>query len=279
MLEGLANKSRSNLDGQLDMFSTVSVNAPSNFGSSFEYPMIAEFSTRDLLMQEKEASGMYFSGHLLDGYSKNVEAVKHIPLSEFVPDSEGDISFKDRQRVTVVGIINSVSPKTTKKEERMAFFTLEDRYASVGCIIFPAQFLKHSQHIRMDNAVIIEGNVSFRDEEDIQIIVSDVTPLTDNSLYVPPVPTEAKASVKEPEITENIPAKRPKKLYLRVSGRESREFMKAVNLIDIFEGATQVVFYTMEDKNYFSYSRPIAASDFVISELKLILGDENVVFK
>ena len=55
--------------------------------------------------------------------------------------------------------------------------------------------------------------------------------------------------------------------------------MKAVNLIDIFEGVTQVVFYTMDDKNYFSYSRPIAASDFVISELKALLGDGNVVLK
>ncbi len=276
MLEGLSNKSRSNLVGQLDMFSTVSANSQSDFGSSFEYPMIAEFSTRDLLMQEKEASGMYFSGHLLDSYSRNVEAVKHVPLSEFVPDSEGDISFKDRQRVTVVGIINSISPKTTKKEERMAFFTLEDKYSSVGCIIFPAQFLRHSQHIRIDNALIIEGNISFRDEDDVQIIVSDVMPLTDNALYDPPAPTDARTSVKAPE---KAPAPRPKRLFLRVSGRESREFMKAVNLIDIFEGTTQVVFYTMDDKNYFSYSRPIAASDFVISELKAILRDENVVLK
>ena len=144
--------------------------------------------------------------------------------------------------------------------------------------------MKYSSHIRIDNAVIIEGNVSFRDEDDVQIIVSSVTPLTDNALYIAPErPTildnpdrEKKNEVKS---SLNASASRPKRLFLRVSGRESREFMKTVNLIDIFEGQTQVVFYTADDKNYFSYSRPIAASDFVISELKEILGDDNVVIK
>jgi DNA polymerase-3 subunit alpha len=277
MLDGLASRNRSNLDGQLDMFSAVAQNTQS-IASSYDYPMIAEFPMRELLMQEKEASGMYFSGHILDGYSKNISAVKHTPLSDFAKDENGDTAFSDRQKVTVVGVVTSISAKTTKKEERMAFFTLEDKYSSIDCIAFPSQYARCSSEIRVDNAVIIEGNVTFRDEDELQIIVSAVKPLTENTLYI--------ESARTDEIkNEGVKAKaapapqKPKRLYLRVPARESREFVKAVNLIDIFEGATQVVFYAMDEKSYFSYSRPIYASEFVVNELCELLGRENVILK
>ena len=277
MLEGLANRNRSNLDGQLDMFSQISQSSASAY-SSVEYPMIAEFPMRELLMQEKEASGMYFSGHILDGYSKNIAAVKHVPLSDFARDETGETQFSDRQRVSVVGVITAISAKTTKKEERMAFFTLEDKYTSIDCIVFPSQYSRCSADIRVDNAVVIEGNVTFRDEDEIQIIVSTVKPLTENSLYIEEPPKGKEAPIASEKREAPAPQK-PKKLYLRVSGRESREFMKAVNLIDIFEGGTQVIFYCMDEKSYFSYSRAINASDFVIGELVALLGAENVILK
>ena len=277
MLEGLANRSRSNLAGQLDMFSFVSQSAPA-ITSSYEYPMIAEFSIRELLTQEKEVSGMYFSGHILDGFSRNIADVDHTPLSDFKRDDEGETHFSDRQRIVVVGLITSISAKTTKKEERMAFFKLEDKYSSVECIAFPTQFSRCSHEIRPDNAVIVEGNVTFRDEDEPSIIISSIKPLMDNASYVPaPKPEKAEAVVdKKPVVTE---APKAKKLYLRVPARESEQFMKAVNLIDIFEGGTQVIFYPMDEKSYFSYSRPINASEFVISELRALLGEGNVVFK
>lgn len=279
MLDGLASRNRSNLDGQLDMFSQVAQTSQS-LASSYEYPMIAEFSMRELLMQEKEASGMYFSGHILDGYSKNIAAVKHTPLSEFAKDENGDTNFSDRQRVSVIGVITAISAKTTKKEERMAFFTLEDKYSSIDCIIFPNQYAKFSTSVRVDNAVLIEGNVTFRDEDELQIIVSSVKPLTENALYIEETATEKREAASVPQKVKETPAPpKSKKLYLRVPARETREFMKAVNLIDIFEGNTQVIFYRMDEKSYFSYSRPIAASEFVIHELCELLGEENVILK
>ncbi len=271
MLEGLANRNRSNLLGQLDMFSAMSGSAQAA-SAAFEYPNIPEFSVKDLLMQEKEAGGMYFSGHILDSYSRHIENIKHTPLSEFASDDDGDAPFKDRQKVTVIGVISSVSTKTTKKEERMAFFNLEDKYSTLGCIIFPSQFAKFSSLIHVDIAVAVEGNVTFRDEDEIEIIVSNVTPLTENSLYI----DEPKREVKSPE---PAPQNKPKKLYLRVPSRNSDEFKKAVNLVDIFDGSTPVVFYSADTSSYFSYSRGINISDYVAEELSHLLGGKNVILK
>ena len=271
ILDGLQNRSRSNIAGQLDMFSGAMQSTQSAL-ASFEYPMIAEFPMKELLMQEKEASGLYFSGHILDGFSKHISSIKHTPLSEFVAE-DGECALKERQSVKVTGIITALTAKTTKKEERMAFVTLEDKYASIECIVFPKQFLRVSKNLEVDTAVVIEGNVAFRDEEKAQIIVSSVERLVDNSLYVEmPEKTEESAPV-------NTETPKAKKLYLRIKGRESREFMKAVNLIDIFEGSTQVVFYQTDEKSYFSYSRGINADEFVIGELVSLLGKENVILK
>lgn len=281
MIEALANRGRGNLEGQLDMFSAIAPNDVMRKNTAFEYPMIAEFPVRELLMQEKEASGMYFSGHLLDSYSKNLADLDTTPISEFVPDDSGDSPFKDRQRVTVAGIISAVTQKTTKKDERMAFFTLEDKFASVGCIAFPKQYASLSGNIHIDSAVVIEGNVTFRDEDEIQIVVSSVAPLAENSSYVPEVkPKNPPESTAQAAPKPSTPApEKPKRLFLRVPNRESKEFLKAVNLIEIFEGYTQVVFYRMDEKSYFTYSSGIAVSDFVLAELKNTLGDGNVIFK
>ena len=160
------------------------------------------------------------------------------------------------------------------KEERMAFFTLEDKFASIGCIAFPQQYARLSGNIHIDSAIVIEGNVTFRDEDEIQIVVSSVSPLADNATYVPSEKTPEKKE--EPPVVKND---KPKRLFLRVPDRESREFVKAVNIIDIFDGYTQVVFYRMDEKSYFTYSSGIALSEFVMNELRAILGEDNVIYK
>ena len=283
MIDGLANRGRGGLEGQLDMFSAIPSDDAFRKSTAFEYPMIPEFPVRELLMQEKEAGGMYFSGHLLDSYSKNLADINTTPLSEFVPDESGDSRFKERQKVRVAGVISAVTAKTTKKDERMAFFTLEDKFASVGCIAFPKQYITVSGNIHIDSAVIVEGNVTFRDEDEIQIVVSSVEHLVEDSAYVPAVKPKTEPVVRQNQESERRAAtpapEKPKRLFLRVPDRESREFLKAVNLIDIFEGYTQVVFYRMDEKSYFTYSSGITVTNFILDELKNVLGEGNVIFK
>lgn len=73
------------------------------------------------------------------------------------------------------------------------------------------------------------------------------------------------------------------KVYLRVEHTDERDrlFKKAENLVYIFcDGLAEVIFY---DKSTSEYKRlsgiKLAASPFVINELKALLGDDNVVIK
>ena len=72
----------------------------------------------------------------------------------------------------------------------------------------------------------------------------------------------------------------PTKIYLRVPDMECDKFKYAKNLVDIFnEGSLSVIFYDSSTKKYSEYSQKMYCSDYVISELKKLLGEENCILK
>ena len=89
MLDRKAERNRANLEGQMDMFSLGPGTAPADTGTV--YPQVRPFTTRERLLQEREASGMFFSGQLLDDYSRCVGSLSVMPILRLAPpaDAEG----------------------------------------------------------------------------------------------------------------------------------------------------------------------------------------------
>ena len=145
------------------------------------------------------------------------------------------------------------------------------------------------QHIYIDAAVLIEGNLSVSDDEAPKIIASSISDLIDNDSFVKPSPdVTAPASNRQ---TSSPPPKQSssaaagnelnsvRKIFLRVPNMNGLQYQKALNIVDIFEGSTQVIFYNTEENKYVSYSNGISLSQVVLSELYNIVGKENVVLK
>ncbi len=255
-------KSRNNLAGQLDMFSMLS--AESNISPSFKYPNIPERPAKELLKMEKEVAGMYFSGNLLDSYSMHISKLSAKNISDILDDPD---SF-DKSSVNIVGMITSVTVKITKKNDKMAFITLEDKYGEIECILFPSQLQRFSATIQEDTAVLVEGNVSLREDEDAKILVNKILPLTENNAYEDKQTTSFKA----------LPASYTK-LYLRVPNSTELTFTKAKNIVDNSKGTTPVIFYDSSVSKYFNYEKGIALTTQNYNLLIDILGEENVVLK
>ena len=201
MMDTLAAKNRANLAGQMDMFSMLDDTATP--APVFIYPEIRPYTLREMLMLEKEASGMFFSGQLLDDYSKCVEALSPMQIATITARAEGgeDDSppLPDRARVKIAGIISGVTHKTTKRDERMAFFTVEDAAGVIECLAFPKIFTQYDEIIKMDHAVFVEGNLSVREEETPKILVSTMGLLVDNAHFNGiPKPAEKPAPKAEP---------------------------------------------------------------------------------
>ena len=218
MIDTRAAKNRANLEGQMDMFAMLEGGEDlSTQASTFDYPDVPEYTLREKLMLEKEASGMFFSGQLLDDYSKCVEGLSPISISEIIPTDadEEDIAaslLPDKTRVRVAGIITSVTQKTTRKDERMAFFTIEDSAGEIECLAFPKVYSQDGDMIKADNAVFVEGNLSVREDEAPKILVSTLGLLVDNAHYrespkaMPPAPTPHPG---RPAASANAEAKAP----------------------------------------------------------------------
>ncbi len=278
LIEIAQQKDRNNIAGQLDMFSAMP--AVKESVPSFSYPDLPEFSLREKLLLERECSGMYFSGHLLDSYDQNAKHLTEQRIIDFL-DTE---AVSDKAPASVCGIVSAVTVKNTRKNEKMAFFTLEDRLGQIECIAFPAQYRSFSHHLRMEAPLFVKGTLSIRDgeEEDPKILVNEITELLDNAKF--------ELIEKEPKKEEPTHAPLERKptsagvsprsrLFLRVPDLSGPAYRKAKNLADIFDGTVAVIFYDTSESKYHPYPTGIALSDFLLKEFRDLLGEENVVLK
>ena len=112
-------------------------------------------------------------------------------------------------------------------------------------------------------------------------IVSSVEPLQKNGEYRPSGDKITVNTTKHEEQKQSFGSnlQRATKLYLRVSNLSCDEFVKAKNLVEIFEGATEVIFFDSSAKQYKASGLEFDVTDYTIKQLKTVLGDENVVLK
>lgn len=275
LIEIRAEKSKSNVSGQLDMFSTT-LGSP-YVAPKFEYPQVPEYPIKERLLQEKESAGMYFSGHLIDSYSDNVEYLAPMSISSCL-DAE---AIREKQNVRICGIVTSVTVKSTKKKERMAFVTVEDRYGEIECLIFPTKYAQLSHMLKEDAPLCIEGNISLREDEEPKVLVRSIEELCENGRFkkpegnarevkentVTPAPTATEVVEKTLQYT---------KLYLRVPDMNCREYFAARSIVDTAKGGTRVVFYDTSASKYLDSGRDIALTESIMARLCEILGEKNV---
>ena len=264
------SKSRNNISGQIDMFSfaeSESVQAV----DSFQYPDIPEYTLRELLVLEKESSGMYFSGHMIDNYSLHADSVGADRISDILEEAENaDFSqkkkYSDKQNIKLAGIITAKKTKVIKNGETMAFITLEDRYGEIEVIVFARQYKQFQKEIFTENAVIVEGTLSFEDGDEVRVLLSNLTPLLSNS------DTEEKSAAEEK--TE------PSTLYVKVSSISDPKISTLTRLALLNSGNSKIVVYDSSTKSdRVLKESQIALTEKVISRLKSVFGNDNVVIK
>lgn len=112
------------------------------------------------------------------------------------------------------------------------------------------------------------------------MLVSLAQELVDDEHFTPKkTPEQPKAPVNTQ--AQPKPAPKIKKLYLRVPDLKGTPYRKALNLAEIFdEGITvPLVFYDSASKAYVPHPKGIALSPFVMQQLILLLGKENVIYQ
>jgi len=135
-----------------------------------ELPGIVEWPSTQKLGEEKKALGFYISGHPLDQYRDE--------LNSFTSNTIGNlIEMTDGREVTVGGILTKISTKQDKKNNTMAFATLEDYSGILETIIFSDSYEKYREILEVDRMILVTGRLSTREGESPKVIVNEVVPL------------------------------------------------------------------------------------------------------
>ncbi len=257
-------RNRTNLTGQLDMFTAVEATP------AVTYPELPEYELQTLLLQEKEASGMYFSGHVLDGFSKALCA-PDLKTVEEICESDGEDGYlvSDKENVTVAGIVTAMTVKSTKTDQKMAFFTLEDRTGEIECVVFPKVRERYLDILGSDSVLRVEGQISLREDEPPKILVSRLQALT---------PNDGKQSVKTP-IASDSPLTHAAHLYLRVPSLTAPLYFEVRKYLLANTGDLALSFFDNEKKTYHKQVFGVKREEALLQKLKDMLGAENVVPK
>jgi DNA polymerase-3 subunit alpha len=188
ILDSVNESKKKNMDGQVSLFDLV----PEETKSSFEiqFPDQPEFDKEVKLAFEKEVLGIYVSGHPLEDYldvmgrictAKSTDFLLQEPEEGNMTGEDATTIVKDKQKVTVGGMIVDVRTIFTKKNQMMAYVTIEDLYGTMEVIVFPRDFERNRRVLVEDSKVFISGRVDAQEEKDAKLLCESVTPFEEIS--------------------------------------------------------------------------------------------------
>ncbi len=295
-LDTVARRNRSQITGQLDLFSSDDGEGTGELAITVEYPDIPEMSRKELLMMEKETAGIYLSGHPILDYTEAKEAYQAVDIFDINSSfgDEGTGKFHERDRVTVIGIISSKKIKITKNETKMAFLELEDMTGIMEVIVFPNIFEQFSGRLAEDTVIALSGEISVKESsgeesrEEAKLILRSVLPISENGKAQSVVRKQPQGEPKAPVRTDKATVGEKQGsasvdcLYLKLFSKETEELERVKNLLDIFSGEAQktpVFLYFEDEKKLVRRGGNIELSETVYKLLSEILGKENVAVK
>ena len=116
--------------GQTSFFDLVE-DEEAFFKNDIEYPQIEELDLEKRLNQEKEYLGIYVSGHPLQPYRKKIKRFTNMKCAQLFKETV------DKKKYNIAGIVTSIKQHITRRNNRMAFLTLEDDTEEADITVFP----------------------------------------------------------------------------------------------------------------------------------------------
>ena len=140
--------------GQEDMFGVL---AEEPEQVEYAYGNVPKMPEQILLDGEREALGLYLTGHPVTQYLKELSRYTNgARISEATPTGWGKMA-------TFAGLVITARIRLTKKGNRIGLFTLDDRSGRIEVMVFGETLEKFEHHIVQDKILIVTGQVSADD--------------------------------------------------------------------------------------------------------------------
>ena len=249
--DSISQENKTAMEGQVSFFDIADDETKDAY--KVRMPDCGEFDKEQLLEFEKEILGIYVSGHPLDELEDKWKShITNISIDFNEPEEGEDPKVKDKSKVTVGGIINTLTKKFTKRGQQMAFITLEDLVGTVEVIVFPRQFEQYRTLMEEGQIIFVSGEAQIEENNDGKIIANNISSFGD-------MPSKIWVSFKN------------KDEYFE----KEKEFE---NLLWNNHGNDIVMVYLAEEKQVKQMDSKynVNGSSEFIAKLKEIYGEENV---
>jgi DNA polymerase III subunit alpha len=173
-----ARRQRDRNLGQAQLFGGVPADGEDAIDPTLAGPARVEPWTEvQQLAFEKEALGLYWSGHPIDRVASELKVFGAKTVAELgAGGANGANGFARGADVAVGGIIASIRQLKTRKGDRMAVIMLEDPHGSVEVVVFPEAYTKAAELLQSGAMVVVRGKVEL-DEETVRMTATDVLPI------------------------------------------------------------------------------------------------------
>jgi len=159
-----SRQQRDRQDGHVSLFG----GADEEGGQAIPLPDAPPWTEAQQLAFEKEALGLYMSGHPLERFSEELKA--------FGAQRVGELT-QSMADVWIAGIVSGLRPLKTKKGDRMAVFMADDIAGGVEVVVFPEAFGKHGHLVVADAMLLVRGKFE-KDDESARIVASELQPIS-----------------------------------------------------------------------------------------------------
>jgi len=138
--------------GQNDMFGVAEPQPEEEAG---QFIVVKDWDDEIRLTGEKETLGLYLTGHPIDRYEHEINQIVSKRIAELNPKSD--------QNITVAGLVVAMRTMNTKRGDRIAFITLDDRTGRLELAVFSEAYNHYRDLIAKDRLLVVEGEVSLDD--------------------------------------------------------------------------------------------------------------------
>ena len=124
-------------------------------GESVRRPAVPPWTEGEKLAFEKEALGLYLSGHPIDRFQRDLQraGVRRIEALDGPAPA-----------VRVGGVVSQCRRLRTRKGDPMAVATLEDRGGRLEAVVFPEPFRRCGALLDVDRLVVVSGKLEMDDD-------------------------------------------------------------------------------------------------------------------
>ena len=146
-------KHRADAVGQVDLFGgSMVVEEDEKLA-----PNLPEWEERERLRLEKNALGLYLTGHPINEYEDEIKQLRSHKLSDLA-DDDGTQKYQ-KVPVILAGLVSAIRTQNTEKGKR-AFVQLDDKTAYYEVFIFSNIYEEFEHLIQKEEVLIIEGSLN-----------------------------------------------------------------------------------------------------------------------